>query len=159
MPSTYSPGSATGCTWSLARWRARLKSHKSTRSLSAGRGCRLPPLAAPARPHPARPPHARGAPLGGQPRAPLLKQVGVFSVEQLSMKYHLGRHAHPDMASLQRRIDSFPPDWTTISGSAGSATSLAEAGFFYSCRYHHSSSSSSSSPSSLASAAPSSSSS
>ena len=38
------------------------------------------------------------------------------------------------MASLSRRLDSFPPDWTQISGSAGSASSLAEAGFFYSCR-------------------------
>ena len=43
-------------------------------------------------------------------------------------------HAHPDMADLQRRISSFPPDWKTLSGSSLSPDNLAKAGFFYSCR-------------------------
>ena len=44
------------------------------------------------------------------------------------------KHAHPDMAPLPRRLASFPPDWSALSGGAGSPASLAEAGFFYSCR-------------------------
>ena len=43
-------------------------------------------------------------------------------------------HAHPDMGDLERRHASFPPDWRTISGCQLSVSSLAEAGFFYSCR-------------------------
>jgi len=44
------------------------------------------------------------------------------------------KHAHPDMATLDRRTDSFPPDWRNLSGTAIRPDNLAEAGFFYSCR-------------------------
>jgi len=43
-------------------------------------------------------------------------------------------HAHPDMEEERKRRRSFPPDWTAVSGSSVSSESLAQAGFFYSCR-------------------------
>ena len=43
-------------------------------------------------------------------------------------------HAHPDMEEERKRRRSFPPNWTAVSGSSVSSESLAQAGFFYSCR-------------------------
>ena len=43
-------------------------------------------------------------------------------------------HAHPDMEGEGRRRRSFPPEWGALSGSGLSVQSLAQAGFFYSCR-------------------------
>ena len=43
-------------------------------------------------------------------------------------------HAHPDMAEVNKRSFSFPPDWKIISGSSVNPDNLARAGFFYSCR-------------------------
>merc|ERR1711892_1174305 len=44
------------------------------------------------------------------------------------------KHAHPDMADVEKRTYSFPPDWRNLSGTAIRPDNLAEAGFFYSCR-------------------------
>eukprot|EP00092_Neocalanus_flemingeri_P003197 GFUD01003416.1.p1 GENE.GFUD01003416.1~~GFUD01003416.1.p1 ORF type:complete len:1055 (+),score=218.84 GFUD01003416.1:46-3210(+) len=44
------------------------------------------------------------------------------------------KHAHPDMVDIDKRTFSFPPDWRNLSGTAVRPDSLAEAGFFYSCR-------------------------
>merc|ERR1712106_1272850 len=38
------------------------------------------------------------------------------------------------MEDNSRRLQTFPPDWRTLSGSTVSVDSLADAGFFYSCR-------------------------
>jgi len=44
------------------------------------------------------------------------------------------KHAHPDMEDRNKRLQTFPPDWRTLSGSTVTVDSLADAGFFYSCR-------------------------
>lgn len=43
-------------------------------------------------------------------------------------------HAHPDMQRLENRLRSFPPEWEAISRSLSPSSSLAKAGFFFSCR-------------------------
>ena len=47
---------------------------------------------------------------------------------------YTSRHAHPDMARLDKRTLSFPPDWAQLAGTNLAPDSLARAGFFYSCR-------------------------
>ena len=38
------------------------------------------------------------------------------------------KHAHPDMADIEKRTFSFPPDWRNLSGTAVRPDNLAEAG-------------------------------
>ena len=38
------------------------------------------------------------------------------------------KHAHPDMANVEKRTGSFPPDWRQLSGSSIRPDTLAEAG-------------------------------
>ena len=103
---------------------------------STGRGRCLPSLASSTCSDPSHTPPPCSSSLGCQSCTPLLKQVYLLccSHKLFGLETIFFRHAHPDMASLSRRLDSFPPDWAQISGSAGSASEIAEAGFFYSCR-------------------------
>ena len=47
------------------------------------------------------------------------------------------KHAHPDMADLNRRVSSFPPDWRDLSQTSIASENLAQAGI--SLDVHHSS--------------------
>ena len=46
------------------------------------------------------------------------------------------KHAHPDMADLNRRVSSFPPDWRDLSQTSIASENLAQAGIFLDV--HHS---------------------
>jgi len=63
---------------------------------------------------------------------PILLSFLHYSTSLLSI--YSSPHAHPDMMDQKRRASSFPPNWKEMTGSTLPPKSLAEVGFFYSCK-------------------------